>query len=136
MAGRNRILLFNMLLYISWWKAHINTWWLNWKVSTITDVFLDQKRVNVCEHMVKTAHMVPSSHTFTLLNKKDIVIVKTFQFIRSSLHFFSKSFLFLFPKLCYPYFSTFLSTWCVTSVRSKYINVLYKLSFGGLFMIC
>jgi hypothetical protein len=27
---------------------------LLWYVLTITDVFLNQKRVNVCEHMVKT----------------------------------------------------------------------------------
>ena len=40
---------------ISGWKAHINTRKLNWNISTITDVFLDQKRVNVCEHMIKTA---------------------------------------------------------------------------------
>ena len=39
-------------MYRSKWKAHINTWNINWNVLTITDVFLDQKRVNVCEHMV------------------------------------------------------------------------------------
>ena len=31
----------------SWWKANINTQKLNWNILTITDVFLDQKRVNV-----------------------------------------------------------------------------------------
>ena len=39
---------------ISRWKAHTNTWKLNWNISTITDTVLDQKRVNVCEHTVKT----------------------------------------------------------------------------------
>ena len=34
---------------------HISTWKLNINLSTITDVFLDQKRVNVCEHMIETA---------------------------------------------------------------------------------
>ena len=41
---------------ISGEKAHTNTRKLNWNVSMITDVFLNQKRVNVCYHMVK---MVP-----------------------------------------------------------------------------
>ena len=34
-------------------ERHTNTQKLNRKVSTITDVFLDQKRVNVCEHTIK-----------------------------------------------------------------------------------
>ena len=38
---------------ISGWKAHADTRKFNWIFLTITDVFLDQKRVNVCEHMVK-----------------------------------------------------------------------------------
>ena len=33
-----------------------HTWKLKLYVSTITDVFLNQKRINVCEH---TAKMVP-----------------------------------------------------------------------------
>ena len=37
-------------------KAHTNTWKLILYILTITDVFLNQKRVNVCEHRVK---MVP-----------------------------------------------------------------------------
>ena len=36
-------------------KAYTNTRKLNWNISMNTDAFLDQKRVNVCEHMVKTA---------------------------------------------------------------------------------
>ena len=32
------------------WNADINTQKLNWNVLTITDFFLDQKRVNVCEY--------------------------------------------------------------------------------------
>ena len=95
---------------ISGWKAHTNTWKLNWKVSTIRDVFLDQKRVNVCEHTVK---MVPRVFTniYSLLIEKDICdrrnisVCLRVPFIRRSLHFFGKSF---------PFFSvlwSFLSKW-------------------------
>jgi hypothetical protein len=35
-------------------ERHTSTEKLNINVLTITDVFLDQKRVNACEHMVKT----------------------------------------------------------------------------------
>ena len=46
---------------ISRGKAHTNTWKLIRNILTITDAFLDQKRVNVCEHMVKMASlMMPS----------------------------------------------------------------------------
>ena len=38
---------------ISRWKAYTNTWKFNWNILTITDVFLNQKRVNVCDHMIK-----------------------------------------------------------------------------------
>ena len=34
-----------------------HTWKLSWNALTIADVFLDQKRVNVCEHKVKRHHM-------------------------------------------------------------------------------
>ena len=37
------------------WKAEINAWKLNWYVSTIIGVFLNQKRINLCEHIVKMA---------------------------------------------------------------------------------
>ena len=40
---------------ISGRRAHTNTQKLNLNILTITYAFLDQKRVNVCEHMVKTA---------------------------------------------------------------------------------
>ena len=43
---------------ISGWNTNINTWKLNWNVLRIIDVFLDQKRVKVCEHMVKMAPCV------------------------------------------------------------------------------
>ena len=36
-------------------ERHTNTQKLNSYNSTITDVFLNQKRVNVCEHTVKMA---------------------------------------------------------------------------------
>jgi hypothetical protein len=36
-------------------KAHTNTWKLIRNILTITDIFLNQVRVNVCEQMVKMA---------------------------------------------------------------------------------
>ena len=38
---------------ISEWKAETHTWKLNWHVSTLTEVFLKQKWINVWEHTVK-----------------------------------------------------------------------------------
>ena len=35
--------------------THTNTWELIWNILTIADVFLNQKRVNVCQHTVKMA---------------------------------------------------------------------------------
>ena len=78
-------------------------WKLNWYISTITDVFLNQKRVNVFKHTVKMApcdcfiHTV-FSHTFALLwLRKTSVIVKMYYeclfvpVICRSLHFFGVS---------------------------------------------
>ena len=86
------------------------------KLLTITDVFLNQKRVNVpplhCIHI----HLFSSS-------RKTSVIIETFQL---SFHVFVCAFCLeissffvrvssFFPPpyfLCYPYFRTFLSTRC------------------------
>ena len=38
-------------------KAHVNTWKLNRNILTVTDIFLNEKRVNVCEHMTKIASL-------------------------------------------------------------------------------
>ena len=38
-------------------QAHTNTWKLNRDISTGTAVFLNRKRVNVCEHTTKTASL-------------------------------------------------------------------------------
>jgi hypothetical protein len=71
----------------------------------ITDVFLDQKRVNVCEHTVSVFTMC-SLYIYSLLIENDII--ETFQlsfrvfcvpFIRRSLNFFSKSLLSLYLLL-------------------------------------
>ena len=115
---------------ISGRKVHTNKWKLNWNVSMITDVFLDHKRVNVCEHTVKMAphEIVPCgavftvySHTLTLFwSRKTSVKIETTQL---SFHVFmcairpeiSSFLLRVFPFfsyfLCYSYFSTFHSTW-------------------------
>ena len=108
---------------ISRWKAHISIWKLNWIILMIMNVFLDQKRVNICKHKVKMAPresfkkvmfkkfergavFTMCSHTFTLFwSRKTSVIVEKFQlsflclcvsFIQRSLNFFGKNFLFLF----------------------------------------
>jgi hypothetical protein len=46
---------------ISRGKVHINTWKLDQNISTVIEVFLNQKRVNVCEHMTKMASLESSS---------------------------------------------------------------------------
>ena len=56
---------------ISGQKAHTNTQKLNWNVSTITDVFLNQKRVNVCEHMVKMAPSESCVHIHLLSSDRE-----------------------------------------------------------------
>ena len=75
---------------------------LEWYVLTITDAFLNQKRVNVCEHAVMTC-----SHTFTLFwSRKTSVIAEicrsSFCVFVCDFHlefslFFSKSFLLFSP---------------------------------------
>ena len=106
-----------------------------------TDVFLNQKRVNVREHTVDTWHFLHCVFTYiySLLNKKDIcdcwnISVKpscVYMCLSSDLLiFFSKSSLFLFLLSCYLYFSTFHSIcsdninlfvnvgdWCPFSIR-------------------
>ena len=69
---------------ISRWKAHLNTWKLNWNVSMITYVFLDEKRVNVCKCTVKMASrgviFTICSNTFILFWLRKIsVIINMFQ---------------------------------------------------------
>ena len=78
----------------------------------MTDVFLSQKRVNVCELTVKTEcvhiHLFSSDQERHLWSSKHMCL--SVPFIRRP-HFFGNSFLFLFLLLCYPYLGTFLSTW-------------------------
>ena len=50
---------------ISRWKAYVNRGKLHWYVLTIIDVFLNQKRVNVCLYCVFT-------YIYSLLIEKDI----------------------------------------------------------------
>ena len=49
--GKGKLLL--KIEEISGGKEHTNTWKLIQDILMITDVFLNQKRVNVCEHRVK-----------------------------------------------------------------------------------
>jgi hypothetical protein len=101
-------------------KAHINTQKLKWNVKMITDVFLDQKRVNLCSKNGTTflycshgAIFTVCSHTFTLFwSRKTFVIFKTFQLsfcvfvctFDQEISSFFWCFLFLFLLLCYPNF--------------------------------
>ena len=84
---------------ISGWKAQIYRWKLNWYISTITDVFLNQKRVH-------------DAFTFFWL-RITFEIVKTYQlcihvficaFHPEFSSIFCTRFLFLFLFACYPYF--------------------------------
>ena len=52
-------------------KAQINVRKLNCYVLTITDVFFNQKRINVWEHTVKIAPHVESITFLTLENRSD-----------------------------------------------------------------
>ena len=104
---------------ISIGKAYTNTQKLIQYISTITDVFLNQKRINVCEHMEKMA-----SHGFTyiysLLIENDICdhqnISSKFPCVcvylsSRDLFIFCYEFSFFFNFLYHPY----LGTWSVSS---------------------
>jgi hypothetical protein len=110
-------------------KTHINTRKLNWNVSTITDVFLNQKRVNACEH---TVTMASRNHVFIMVPSLPCVHIHFLSSDRErhlwssnisvkfpcvyvclssrNLFIFSVrvSFLFLFIFFCYLEFGTFL----------------------------
>ena len=105
---------------ISGRKAHTNTPKLNWNVLTITDVFLNQMRVNLFEHMVKTgpcesfeklvalfknSHMavsLPCVHIHLLSSDRErhmiveISQLSTRVFVRRSFHFPVRVFPFFF----------------------------------------
>ena len=92
---------------ISGWKTHTSTLKLNWNISTITDVLLYQKKINVCKHM--GAFFTVYSHTFTLFwLRKTLVIVEKLQLnfciymrlIQRSLHFSVRVSYFFFLFLC------------------------------------
>ena len=54
--GKGKLLL--KIEEISEGKADTNTWKLIQKILTITDAFLNQKRMNVCEHTTQMASLV------------------------------------------------------------------------------
>ena len=53
MIAQNKGKLLTKIEEISGGKAHTNTRKFIRNISTVTEVFLNQKRVNVCEHTVK-----------------------------------------------------------------------------------
>ena len=100
---------------IAGWKAHKNTWKLNWNISTITDG-LSRSEESKCmwTHGKVGTTLTICSHTFTLFwSRKTYVIVETFQlsffvclcmpFVQRSLRFFAKNFLFPFLLLVKSY---------------------------------
>ena len=118
---------------ISGRKAHTNTWKLNWNILMFTDVFLDQKRVNVCG-----AVFTMCSNTFTLFWLRNTsVIIKIFlcAFVWRSL---VKSFPFLFLFfLRYPYFLFHVvytcnilitALWMVESVQYPHFELYWPLT--------
>ena len=129
---------------ISRWKSRLNTWKLNWNFLMITDVFVYQKRVNVCEHMASSLpcvhiHLLSSDQERHLCSSKYFswasMCLSPF-FIWRSLHFFSKR-LFSPPFLCYPYFSTFLSTWSHNILYlTKARKILHLWWWCGIFHTC
>ena len=111
---------------ISEWKTRINTRKLNWHVSTITYVFINQKRISLCELTERWRHMKVSitwrhlsvhSHRFILywLGKASVIVKMcqlSFRVFTCAFHpefssFFGKSFLFLPLFFCHPYLGTF-----------------------------
>ena len=119
------------------WKSHIKIRKFNWYISTITDVFLDQKKVIVCEHTVKTATreclqsgtfpilsrgaiFTMYSYTFTLFWSRKYVIIEMFQlsfcvfmwaFHREISSFLWQEFLLSYPAFLLSIVDTFLSMW-------------------------
>ena len=102
---------------------------LNWNILMITDVFFNQKRVNVCWHTVHVhihlcidgvviaGQCTAITYIYSLLIEKDILQLSFCVFlcafpveISSFFGKFSFSFLIF---LCYKYFSTFHSFWCI-----------------------
>ena len=61
---------------ISRWEVQLNTWRLNWYISTLSEVFLNQKRINVFEQTAKWHHMT-NIYTFTLSDSK--ILLQTFR---------------------------------------------------------
>ena len=112
-------------------KAHKNTRKLIQNISTITYIFLNQKRVNVCEHMTKIASLecfggafqkLSLCHVFTyihsLLIEKDLCDCQNLKisfrvfvcaFPSEIYSIFGKSFPFPFPYFVLFILGTFLS---------------------------
>ena len=108
-------------------KAHTNTQKLNWNVSTITDVLLDQKRVNVCEHMVKTVPSLSCVHIYLFsFDQKRHVIVKMFQL---SIYVFMWSFCLDISSFFWWQFPlSSLILWLILILNEKWLehNVVYS----------
>ena len=89
-------------------KRYTQTWKHNRDISMITDVFLDQKRVNMCSYTFSLLWSIKTSVIIRNLNYVSICLYVTF--LWRSLHFLVRFFPF------FPYFSTFLSTWSLMAI--------------------
>ena len=112
---------------------------VNWYVLTLTVIFINHKRINICECTVK---IVPREFTYiySLLIEIDLwecwnVSVKIpYALLVYLCHFFSKSFSFLFLFLYYPYFGTFPFHVDINGIQIKLLsgNKLLIWGFGNL----
>ena len=114
---------------VSGWKTH-GKWW---DVSKLTEVFLNHKRVNVCEHTVKMVSrdsLLFHKHSPSFdwerpqwVSKCLIIFHFILSFIQRPIYFFGKSHLLLSLFLYNPNLGTFL----FHVVSSLYICLIYFL---------
>ena len=113
------------------WRDHwrIGTQKLYRDISTGTAVFINWKRVNVCEHTTKMASHLCRVHKhslFWLMNTAVPVEISRYSFcvpiLQWSLQFLVGVFTFLSLILWYSYLGTFLSTWSLINKFDFYVN--------------
>ena len=107
---------------------------LNWYILTLTEVFLNQKKINVCEHTVTMIPHHVCSHTFILFSlRKTSVSVKM-----------SLSFCVPFWFICafhpetssfFRYFSTFPLTQLIEASTSPKVYLSYTVLFKCIYSI-
>ena len=115
---------------VSRWKAQIHTRKFNWYILTLTEVFPNQKRINVCEHTVTWYHLYwVFIYIYSLLIDKQIfesqnISIKFLCALLVYLCISSRDFFSFSVRVppFYPYFGVFL-----TSVLSFSTWSLFKM---------